>query len=52
MTRTRARILILAACVAFVSLAAPEAHAQTAGRKFGRGLAGMTCGFLELPGTS
>ena len=50
MTRTRARILILAACVAFVSLAAPEAHAQTAGRKFGRGLAGMTCGFLELPG--
>jgi putative exosortase-associated protein (TIGR04073 family) len=50
MTRTRARILILAACVALFSLAAPEAYAQTAARKFGRGLAGMTCGFLELPG--
>jgi putative exosortase-associated protein (TIGR04073 family) len=42
--------LILAACVAFVSLADSEAHAQTAARKFGRGLAGMTCGFLEVPG--
>lgn len=47
---TRARALILAACVAFVSLADSEAHAQTAARKFGRGLAGMTCGFLEVPG--
>ena len=47
---TAAHVLILAACVAFVSLAAPEAHAQTAARKFGRRLAGMTCGFLELPG--
>jgi putative exosortase-associated protein (TIGR04073 family) len=50
MTRIRVRILILAACVAFVPLATPEAHAQTAARKFGRGLAGMTCGFLEVPG--
>ena len=47
---TSARALILAACVALVSLAAPEAHAQTAARKFGRGFAGMTCGFLEVPG--
>jgi putative exosortase-associated protein (TIGR04073 family) len=42
--------LILAACVACVSLAATDAHADTAARKFGRGLAGMTCGFLEVPG--
>ena len=27
-----------------------EAHAQTALRKAGRGLAGMTIGFLEIPG--
>ena len=25
-------------------------QADTAAQKFGRGLAGMTCGFLELPG--
>ena len=50
MTRTKARILILAACVALFSLATAEAQAQTAARKFGRCLAGMTCGFLELPG--
>ena len=49
MSGTRARILILAACVALFSATA-EAQAQTAARKFGRGLAGMTCGFLELPG--
>ena len=47
---TRGRVLILAACAAVVSLAAPDVHAQTAARKFGRGLAGMTCGFLEVPG--
>jgi len=35
--------------VAFCSVP-PGAYAQTAARKFGRGLAGMTCGFLELPG--
>lgn len=41
--------LFLVLLVAMV-LSAPVAHAQTAGEKFGRGLAGMTCGFLELPG--
>jgi hypothetical protein len=38
--------------VIFLSLAASEVHAQTAARKFGRGLAGMTCGFLEVPGSA
>ncbi len=28
----------------------PATHAQTAGRKFVRGLAGMTTAFLEVPG--
>jgi len=46
----RAPVLILAAFLALASLVAPDVHAQTAARKFGRGLAGMTCGFLELPG--
>ena len=27
-----------------------NAYANTAAQKFGRGLAGMTCGFLEIPG--
>jgi len=31
-------------------LSANAAQADTAAHKFGRGLAGMTCGFLELPG--
>ena len=46
----RARTLTLATAVALIALAAPQAHAQTAADKLGRGLAGMTCGFLELPG--
>ena len=33
-----------------LALAAGNAQADTAAQKFGRGLAGMTCGFLELPG--
>jgi putative exosortase-associated protein (TIGR04073 family) len=47
------RILAPALAVALaVALAPADADAQryTAGRKFGRGLAGMTCGFLEVPG--
>jgi putative exosortase-associated protein (TIGR04073 family) len=28
----------------------PNAYAYTSAQKFGRGLAEMTCGFLELPG--
>ena len=30
--------------------AAPDAEAQTAARKAGRGLAGITCSFLDIPG--
>jgi putative exosortase-associated protein (TIGR04073 family) len=45
---------IAIACLAAAALllAAAPAHAahQTAARKFGRGLAAMTCGFLEIPG--
>jgi putative exosortase-associated protein (TIGR04073 family) len=37
------------ALLAFVLFAAP-AQAQTAARKFGRGLAGMTTAVLEVPG--
>ncbi len=36
--------------LALMLLAAPGVQADTAAQKFGRGLAGMTCGFLELPG--
>jgi putative exosortase-associated protein (TIGR04073 family) len=43
--RTGLGLLVLAVLV----LAAP-AGAQTAARKFGRGLAAMTMGFLEVPG--
>jgi putative exosortase-associated protein (TIGR04073 family) len=35
--------------LALLVIASP-AGAQTAGRKFGRGLAGMTTAFLEVPG--
>lgn len=31
-------------------LVSANVQADTAAEKFGRGLAGMTCGFLELPG--
>ncbi len=41
--------LALAATLALM-MTAPIAGADTAADKFGRGLAGMTCGFLELPG--
>ena len=47
---TKKRLAIFAACFILVLPLASEAQAQTAARKFGRGLAGMTCGFLELPG--
>lgn len=43
-------LLILAVWLTAMVVSAPAAQAQTAGEKFGRGLAGMTCGFLELPG--
>ena len=43
------RNLVAAALVAGLLLPG-VAFADTAVRKVGRGLAGMTCGFLELPG--
>jgi putative exosortase-associated protein (TIGR04073 family) len=49
----RSRVLALAlASALLVVLAAPPADATryNAPRKAGRGLAAMTCGFLELPG--
>lgn len=47
---SRRCLSIFAVCLVAMAVSAPAAHAQTAGEKFGRGLAGMTCGFLELPG--
>lgn len=39
------------AVIALLSLSVTSnAYADTAAQKFGRGLAGMTCGFLEIPG--
>lgn len=40
--------LILLSLVAVGSFS--DAYAYTPAQKFGRGLAGMTCGFLEIPG--
>jgi putative exosortase-associated protein (TIGR04073 family) len=47
--RRAAAVALLALVLALPSAA--EAQRYTAGRKFGRGLAAMTCGFLELPGS-
>lgn len=47
------RSLAPAVAVALLVALAPaiaDAQRYTAGRKFGRGLAAMTCGFLEVPG--
>ena len=44
------RFYALAAITALTIISMPNAHAYTAADKFGRGLAGMTCGFLEIPG--
>lgn len=40
----------IAAVAALLFVLAPTVEAGTAAEKFGRGLAGMTCGFLEIPG--
>ena len=40
----------LAATAVLLVLSVPAAAENTAARKMGRGLAGMTCGFLEIPG--
>ena len=41
---------LTSAALLLLLLVAPPAEAQTAGRKFLRGLAGMTTAFLEVPG--
>jgi len=47
----RAVAVVCVTVAALVLAAAPaDAARQTAPRKFGRGLAAMTCGFLEIPG--
>ncbi len=46
-TRTRG---LLAGCLLAAILLPEVAVAQSAARKAGRGLAAMTCGFLEIPG--
>jgi putative exosortase-associated protein (TIGR04073 family) len=46
----KTRPFILFGCLALLLLTVSQAQAQTAAQKFGRGLAGMTCGVLELPG--
>jgi putative exosortase-associated protein (TIGR04073 family) len=43
-------MLFAGALALAVIAAAPSAHAQSAGRKVGRGLAAMTTAFLEVPG--
>jgi putative exosortase-associated protein (TIGR04073 family) len=50
-SRTRAVGWILVVALALAVLPAGRASAEnTAARKLGRGLAAMTCGFLEVPG--
>jgi putative exosortase-associated protein (TIGR04073 family) len=46
-TRTRGWLV---ACLLAAILLPEAASAQSAARKAGRGLAAMTCGFLEVPG--
>jgi putative exosortase-associated protein (TIGR04073 family) len=47
---TTLRTALALALLAGASVLPAPADAQSAGRKFGRGLAAMTCGFLEVPG--
>jgi putative exosortase-associated protein (TIGR04073 family) len=50
-SKTRTRGLLAACLVAAILLPdAATAAQQSAARKAGRGLAAMTCGFLEIPG--
>jgi putative exosortase-associated protein (TIGR04073 family) len=46
----RSAVFAAIALIAFFGLLASTASAQTAARKAGRGLAGITCSFLEIPG--
>jgi putative exosortase-associated protein (TIGR04073 family) len=43
-------LLAAALVVALLLPGVADAAQQSAARKFGRGLASMTCGFLEIPG--
>lgn len=44
------RVYMMVVVAAMAIGMSAEAGAHTAAQKFGRGLAGMTCGFLEIPG--
>jgi putative exosortase-associated protein (TIGR04073 family) len=44
------RFYALTAFTVLILFSFSTAYAQTSAQKFGRGLAGMTCGFLEIPG--
>lgn len=46
----RRYLIVLIVGLVAMALSTTAAPAQTAAHKFGRGLAEMTCGFLELPG--
>jgi putative exosortase-associated protein (TIGR04073 family) len=48
--RMLAMVVRASLVVVFVGVLASQVEAQTAGRKFGRGLAAMTTAFLEVPG--
>jgi putative exosortase-associated protein (TIGR04073 family) len=50
MKRIGIRIGLVLALVTWLVPAVADAKPYTAGRKLGRGLAAMTCGFLEVPG--
>lgn len=44
------RTFVLAMIALAMSLSFSNANAHSSAQKLGRGLAGLTCGFLELPG--
>jgi len=53
MKKIRMYALAVVAVLAIVTLPNAYAHkatSHTSAQKFGRGLAGMSCGFLEIPG--
>ncbi len=50
MKKGKIKVSIVVGLLAGFFLLASPADAQSAGRKFGRGLAGMTAAFLEVPG--
>jgi putative exosortase-associated protein (TIGR04073 family) len=50
MTGSHRRFILIVVAAALMLALGTGAEAQTAGRKFGRGLAAMTTAFLEVPG--